>query len=248
MIPAEIVAFARRLPMWLVGGLLLLVVCAFAAWNHSRLVDQRDAALREQGAAELREKGLIVKHDASESGLKAELEALRKGNSELDAALREALAKAPQTKVVTVERLVTKEVPTLLVPRPVVPGSTPQYVLAAGDRTRIEVARVELQTKDGNLIVVGTASAWRVTPTEAKLMEAPFSASVSRTSGLTSAAAVPPAGFGVGLYGAFGPHGYLVGPAVALPPLLGRVESQLGLGLGPTGEWQAAGSAVFRFR
>jgi hypothetical protein len=88
----------------------------------------------------------------------------------------------------------------------------------------IEVEQVELQTKAGNVLVVGVASAYVLEPVKALLAEGKFQSPLSAAKSLETSS---PPRWGVRASVAFLPQGRVQGGGVALPPfnLLGvRLE------------------------
>jgi len=102
-----------------------------------------------------------------------------------------------------------------------------------------------LRTRSGNLVVVGAAEAWRVSPTPpARLFGGPLKLEVS------TAAEGRAAGWGAGALAVAGRSGWAVGPAVSPPPLtfLGlQLEVLVGAGVGPAGDWSAGAVGLVRW-
>ena len=125
-----------------------------------------------------------------------------------------------------------------------VPAPAAGCLLATGDQGEIRAESVLLQTKAGNLVFVGTASAWRVEPgPPARLFGGQLMAKVA------AEAPERPAGWGFGLAVTAGREGWMVGPVAASPPVrLWRYQGELSVGAaaGPGGEWGGVATAVVR--
>jgi len=107
-------------------------------------------------------------------------------------------------------------------------------LLAPGDPARIDVDVVDLETRAGNTLVVGTASVYREGATPALVLQGGFQASAGSTA--VRAEQARPASWGFGGVAMCGTAGAcLGGPLLAFPPLtlLGvQLEAQAGLLLG----------------
>jgi hypothetical protein len=261
---------------WFVPAVALVVVALLAhAWNEQRLAAR--AAVRLAEAAELRAKGFgaaievkeaqLRERIASEAGLKAEVERLKKAS--------------PGARPVAVVSGTTGPVAAGGTPRPSWPCSpaapcrltapekseappggasaepphdaapgmnlaptTPVCLLAEGDTGEVRGTAAAMRTRPGNLVVVGTAEAWRILPAPAtRLFRGRLELDVSAVG--------PPRalGWGVGLYVGISRDGWAAGPALALPPVRWRgwqADVSVGAGVGPGGAWQGAGTAVLR--
>lgn len=239
---------------WLLpaGGVVLLLVAA-GLWNreHRQLLDAR----RTAEAAQLILKGQIVTTQESAGALEADVAKLLAENAELKVAYDAARAAAPGAQPVHAETLSTGQVvvatnprpgPTIAAaaedkgssPAPAVPASVgPACVLAEGDKASIEVQEVALQTREGNVLVVGTAAGWRESPLpRAMLFGGKFQSTLSDVSGLVPKTD-PRWGAGGAAACLIG-VGCLAGPALAIPPLrfLGlQLEATVGVLAGPQG-------------
>jgi hypothetical protein len=246
-----------KLRPWLVpAGAVVLLFIAAAFWNrqHRELVDARRAA----EAAELRLRGQIVTTQESAGALKADVARLLAENGELKAAYDAARAAAPGAQPIHAATLSTGQVVVAAVPRPGPAPSAPApaaedkgsspaagptaptgaaCVLAEGDKASVEVQQVTLETNEGNMLVVGTAAAWRESPLpRAKLFGGSFQSSLSKAVGLTPP--TPPRWGAGGAGMCASGHGCSAGPAALLPPLriLGfQLEGVVGVTFGPQG-------------
>lgn len=124
-------------------------------------------------------------------------------------------------------------------------ASSKPCALSPGDRASIEVEEITLQTKAGNVLVVGTATAYRESPLPRQaLFGGKFQSNASSTSDLAPPA---PPRWGVGLGGVCFIGGCDAGPIAALPParLFGfQIEAGVGLLAGAHGfggMWSAIG-------
>jgi len=124
----------------------------------------------------------------------------------------------------------------------------PACLLAAGDEGEIRVDQVVLDGTGGARLVVGAASAYRVTPEpRARLFGGPFRAALSEAS---AEAPVAQPGWGAGIFVGLSRDGWAAGPALAAPPfrLFGvQVEAVAGAGLGSNGIWAGSGTALVRW-
>jgi hypothetical protein len=107
---------------------------------------------------------------------------------------------------------------------------------------------VVLDGPGGARLVVGAASAYRVTPEpRARLFGGPFRAALSEASSVATPGAP---GWGAGVYVGLSRDGWAAGPALALPPvrLWGlQGEVVVGAGLGSNGVWAGSGTALVRW-
>lgn len=112
-------------------------------------------------------------------------------------------------------------------------ASEPPCLLAEGDEGGVKVTEVEVSTKAGNTIVVGKATCYRLSPPpETPIITKLFDSKMSNVSE-EQKAKLP--GWGGGIYGGASSHGWVLGPALAFPPLrvFGRqLELTGGVGLG----------------
>jgi len=222
---------------WLVAG--VIIAAAVFMWNrtHKQLTDaQRDAE-----AAQLALKQQIVEVQESKGALQSSVKDLMGQNELLKEAYESALRAAPDAKPVSEARLDTGPLRVHTPPRPApqpvqsaggagetqaaataqpaLPPAGPSsvYALRDIDQMSIEVEQVELQTKAGNTVVIGVASAYVLEPIKALLAEGKFQSPLSASHSLETAL---PARWGFG--GAIAcPWGgrCSYGPAAAFPPL-----------------------------
>jgi hypothetical protein len=242
---------------------LLVLLAAVALWNHQhqQLIDARRAA----EAAQLQLRGQIVTAQESAGALKADVAKLLSENAGLRSAYDAARAAAPGAQPIHAGRLSTGAVEVAEAPRaaeppapaaeaegastaagPVGGAGQAACVLAAGDAASIEVQEVTLQTKQGNILVVGTAAAWRESAPRARLFGGKFQSTASSASGLVPAS---PPRWGAGVGGLCMAAGCAAGPVLALPPwrILGfQVETTLGVLVGGPGAG-LTGSGVVRW-
>lgn len=235
----------------LAGVVVLLLV---VAWNRER--GARGELARHLEAEQLRAAGLEVAAERDRADLWDEANRASAESEDLRRALAEARAASHGERPVLVARCSTGPRPAAGAARPATspppaPGSEapapPACLLAAGDQGEVQVDEVVLETRAGNLVLVGAASAWRAAPDRARLFGGPFRADLGEVAG---AAPPRPAGWGVGVWSGVSRDGWAVGPAVAAPPLrlwTLQLEAILGGGLGPGGGWQGGGSAVLRW-
>jgi hypothetical protein len=248
---------------WWVGPAVSLIGLALvvAAWNGQRLA--RSEAERAREAAELARVGVSVAADATERQLRVRLADLTETSHALAEELARVQAATPGARPVAVASGTTGPTPAggALRPgwpcAPVAPCSQPAEsgtpttvappsacLLSAGDQGEVRVEGAALRTRAGNAVVVGAASAWRVSPgPAARLFGGPLHLEVS------VAAPARPLGWGVGLMASAGSGGVVVGPMLSPPPwsVLGlQVEVFAGGGVGPAGDWTAAASLLVR--
>lgn len=237
----------------LVAVVLLLLV---GAWNRSR----RDAGelARHLEAEQLRAKGLEVAAEKDRSELWDEANRASAENEDLRRALEAARKAAQGERPILVVHASTGATPATGAPRPgpvacpdapvpVAAPPAPVCLLAAGDQGEVLVDEVLLETRGGNRVLVGAASAWRAAPERGRLFGGPFQADLGRVE---VAAPPRPPGWGAGVWTGVSREGWAVGPAVAAPPLRLwslQLEVNAGAGLGPDGVWQGGGSAVVRW-
>jgi hypothetical protein len=246
---------------WFVPALALVVVALLAAaWNGQRLAAR--AAVRLAEAADLRAKGFgaavevkeaqLKERIASAAGLKAEVERLKKASpgsrpvvvaSGTTGPLVAAGAARPGNDGAPSAGAPVE--PAHDAPPDVSPHLTPPVcLLAVGDAVELRANAAALRTPAGNLVVVGTAEAWRLQPAPAaRLFGGPLKLDIS---------ALPPPsslGWGVGLMASASRSGWAAGPMLSPPPwvVLGyQVEALAGAGIGPSGDWSAVLAALVR--
>lgn len=233
---------------WLVAAALL--VAAVFLWNREHRA--RTDALRSAEAARLELQNQIVAHEQTRRELQGSISGLLENNASLEAALSEARTAAPDAKPVRAARLDTGPLAVAAKPEaPRVPRAAPAVAkpcaLAVEDAVSIEVDTVDLETKAGNTLVVGTASVFRVDPPPKELLASGrFQAPLSRSEALA-----PPSEprWGVAALAFCGAPGCAFGGGPMFPPVrvLGaRVEAVSGLLVGAGGVW-LGGSLGLRF-
>lgn len=139
------------------------------------------------------------------------------------------------------------------VPRP--SDTPPPCLLQAGDTGEVLVEELELQGTGGARALVGTASAWRVEPGPAvRLFGGALRWDLALEVPAERAPALrvpdPKAGWAAGLWGGVGSRGWLLGPAVGLPPVrVGPLELEVlaGLGGGADGAWAVQSAGLLRW-
>lgn len=174
-----------RLAPWTMAA-LLGVCCALLITRASKI---QDAAARAVEATRLAAEGQIVEAERTAKQLEAKKSAMAIGNEALRLALVAAHKAAPGSKVVRVVRASTGPIVAGGEPRqcPLPPPSqecacppAPVCLVAPGDSLEIRVAEVDLQTKLGNRVVVGTGECLRVLPLpETSLARGPFEQSLT---------------------------------------------------------------------
>ena len=249
---------------WWALPALLVVVGLVLAW---RLESGRQAALTASRLAEearARAAGELVIEQAKSKSLEAEAKRLAAEIPDLKEALAKARAAMPGAQVTGTASTSTgprvaggdprpgptcpAAAPAAPTPKPVIEGSGVSCLLAAGDEGEIRVDQVVLEGPRGAQLLVGAASAYRVTPApRAKLFGGPF-----RTELSTAKAEPPPAppGWGAGVTVLAGRAGWEVGPALSPPPwsFWGlHLEGLAGAAVGPGGEWSATAVGLVRF-
>jgi len=229
---------------WLVAGAII----ALAVFMLNRTHKQLNSALRDAEAAQLALKDQTVAFQESKDKLQSDVKDLTDASELLKQAYEEALKAAPGAKPVGEARLDTGPLALRTPPRPapqpvksaggagetqaaataqpVLPPAGPSSVCALdqSDKISIEVEVLDLGTKAGNFLVVGTASAYRLTPVKSLLTEGKFQSSLSSAHSLETP---PPLRWGARASLGWLPQGRVQGGGVALPPfnLLGvRLE------------------------
>ena len=123
----------------------------------------------------------------------------------------------------------------------------PACVLRLGDSGEVRVSGVALRTGAGNIVVEGTAEAWRLNP-DARLFGGPLKIDAAYLSPQVPGRGP---GWGSGIALTVGRHGWTAGPVLAIPPLtLWRLqlEPAAALTLGSGGEFVASGWVIGRWR
>jgi hypothetical protein len=207
---------------------LLLALTAAWLWREKRNADA--AVDKAKEAAGLVADHQVVAVPISQSELDAKAEIV-----ELKAQLAEARKVAPHTTVTQVEVAQTAPITVTAQPEPSVPQV--QCVVANGDKMEIRVKQVELTTRADNQILVGNAAAWRIAPPpETEVVSGKFEQNL--TSLNVVAKPSNPPGWGFGVAGFAGNHGYAPGLAVAAPPLTfwgHELDVNVAAGLGTLG-------------
>jgi hypothetical protein len=244
----------------------VLGVALAAVWLVCKLDAGRSAAGEAARLAEaeaLRAKGQIVTVIDSRAAIAGKVKRLEAESVDLRAALAVARRAAPGARPTLVVRASTGGVAAGGTPRDAgrppnpaggrgpgaktesLTGAGPACLLAAGDRGEVRVDQVLLETRAGNLVFVGAASAFRVSPApETRLFGGQLRAEV--------AAQKPPGapGWGAGAFVGVGRGGWAAGPAFAAPPArLGplRLELVAGAGLGANGVWTGGATGIARW-
>lgn len=235
---------------WLPVAALVVVT-----WLFVSALNRASHAEEELGRAQERERllkaNLIVEVEKAKKDLEREKNELIGSNATLkDEVGRLAKALGEKPKVIEVEKLVTKEtiikVPTEGAPRPCDNGV--QCLMAVGDSGIVKVEKLTFKTDEGNRVVVGTAEVVRTKPEPVTpLFIAPFSSPAPAASVLETP---PEKKWGAGVFLGAGGGGWVVGPALAFPPLKlwsWQVETSAMVGFGPTGTTQGGATGIVRW-
>lgn len=242
-------------------AVIVAVVIAAGRVGGSYLARERARAAEAQ---KLTDQGNLVAAQGERDALKREAGDLRRKLGDLDTALKRAEADARGARVVAT-RYYAAWARASGKPRPSVPGAPqacpgplpgpseppaagPAVLLAEGDRVKVEVGTVELETKKGNTVVTGAVNVFRLdSPDHLELIiHQAFDAKLSKA--INQAAPRPrgegwAGGLGAGLLLMPGRvPTYLVGGSVSPPPVdfLGlRWEALGGVKGSPSGEWLA---------
>jgi hypothetical protein len=234
------------LPVIALGVAIYMFVSA-----QNRAAHAEDELSKAQERERLLKASLIVEIEKSKKDLEREKNELVGSNSTLkDEVGRLAKALGEKPKVIEVEKLITKEtiikVPVEGAPRPCDNGV--QCMMAVGDSGIVKVEKLTFKTDEGNQVVVGTAEVFRTKPEPVtSLFIAPFAAPAPSSSILEEP---PEKKWGAGVYLGAGPGGWVVGPAVAFPPLKlwsRQLETSAMVGFGPTGATQGGASGIMRW-
>ena len=244
---------ARRWVVPLAPYAALVVVALLLVRGCNRA--SRAEAERDRLAEQIR-----LEHDGlevadPEPDLGPEVTRLTGENAELRAELDRARRAAPGARPTGTLSAATTPAPAGGAPRaeaPTVPGAIPSAaptcVLARGDLLQLRVSEVDLTTEAGNVVVVGTSEAWRISPGEPSLLQrAPW----RETRAVVEASkALEPAGWGVGPAGGVTGAGWLAGVTLLTPerriPILGRPGGLVLSGAGGPGGWVGLASVYLR--
>lgn len=226
---------------WVIGA-ALLAAAAFL-WNREKRL--RGEAERDAEAARLELKNQVVEGAATKKELRGKVDELLANNDLLRQAYEEAVKAAPGAAPVSASKLDTGPLVVKVAPRPDPPlSAAPQApecapcALSPGDAISVTVDVLELLTRAGNTLAVGTASVYREDPLPRELLAAgKFQSALSRSMELATPA---PPRWGAMLLGVCGLSGCGPGAAVLLPPvtlpLVGwRAEALVGAAAGPGG-------------
>lgn len=249
---------------------LLVVVALVVAWRLDAGRRAQGELARHLEAELLEQQGVMAATQARAAGLEAALRMAAAASEDLGAELARVRGAAPGARPVLVAKGSTGPVKAGGLPRaheergPAATGeeqagaagpqshdpraaerpTTPACLLAEGDLGEIRTAVAGLETRAGNLVVVGAAEAWRLEPGPAVRL---FGGPLRLEATVEQRGAGP--GWGGGGYVAAGRRGWLAGPALSPPPWrVWRYQLELtaGGGLGPGGEWGAGGTVLAR--
>ena len=219
----------RFLPF--VPWVLVLVLALTVAWLWRERSDAKLMAARQTEASTLASSGQIVAGPVDVDVLRSEVDKLTGENDTLKTALAEAHRRAPGS---TVTQVVCASTGAVTAETPAAAGTC---ILWDGNRAEIRVDEVELQTRAGNQLLVGTARALRLDPEpETELVAGKFEQDVTRFA--TALAPVSTPRWGVGAAGFVGSSGWAPGLALSLPPLtiLGHeLDANFAAGFGALG-------------
>lgn len=214
-----------------VGAAALLILAAFL-WNREARL--RQSAERGEEAAQLALKQQVVENESTRRQLQSSVDDLLKDNSELNAAFNAAMVAAPDAKPASASRFDTGPLAVHTPPankasqppspqgvQPILPPVgppvfSPVCVLRDIDQMSIEVEQIELQTKAGNIVVVGVAAAYVLDPVKALLAEGKFKSYLSDSRKLEVASQPR---WGVLASVAWLPMGRVQGGGVLFPPI-----------------------------
>ncbi len=251
--PSRLRAFARA--WWPVAA--AVIVALFIAWKFQAAATREAEARRLAEAETLRQRGLVVVAQTSAKDIAAQVKEMTETNDALKKALENARKATGNARPVAAASASTGPV-TAHGEAPAAPQtpagdtapSASPCLVSEGDEMEIRADEVVLETRSGNRVLVGTATAYRLNPLPiGPVFGGPFVAP------LTEAAEVKrqerPAGWGAGVWAGVTRQGWAVGPAFGLPPVKvwrTQVEVAAGGGLGPGGEWSGGATALVRFR
>jgi hypothetical protein len=237
---------------------LAIAFALCAAWLVHRAWTVEADAARAVEASKLAADGKIVELRKTADDLKRDLDVELESNSALQDALDEARKAAPGAKITRTVRASTgpmvaggspRECQAPILHRPstdLAPTMRcPVCLVAPGDPIEVHISEVDLQTKAGNRIVVGTGECLRVLPApETSLARGPFEASLTQVDELEPIPrdVTPTLGLGVAAFASG--KGTALGVAIAPPPIrLWSLELDLTIAAG-TGSGGPHGSAT----
>jgi hypothetical protein len=249
----------RAIP-WVIIVMMDLAV----AWLVYRAWPVESEADRAVEAKQLEIDDQIVELQKTRDALNHDLDIALNENAKLSDALDEARKAAPGATVVRVVRASTG--PIVVCGEPRSPPETkpsgniddrsglsercvcppgPPCLLAKGDTAEVRVSEVDLLTKAGNQVVVGTADCRRVSPPpETSLARGPFEARLTTVSELELPKPETAPGLGLGVAAFASGSGTALGVAFGAPPLrLWALQLDLTLA-GGTGTAGLQGSAT----
>jgi len=200
-----------------VPWVIILLLLMTAAWLWRERENAKAEAARAQEAVTLAAKGQIVERPVEQDMLENEIASLEVENLDLRVAIQKAKQAAPDAKVTQVEH--AQIAPTIVTAAPEVATPSTRCVVSDGDKLELKIDQVELQTKAGNIVLVGSASAWRTDPPPAEqLVTGKFEQSTTTISGIDTIPKKLP-GWGYGVAGFVGNKGWAPGLTVSAPPL-----------------------------
>jgi cell division protein FtsB len=240
--------------------LSLSLIFGTALWLLRRQQLAHDEVARREEAAALALKSQIVELESSRASLQRAVSDLLAENSELKDAYDQAARAAPGSRPASAGRLRTGPLAVRSPRSGAEPAGSPAPAPAGGsvcadcalrydDQLDVQVDVIELETKLGNTIAVGTAQVSKVGPPPQLLASGSFRSELSKSASLSRAPAS--SGWGAGPLGDCGGGGCSAGVLLAPPPftlpLVGwRVESVVG-GAAGGGGLRALGGAWVRW-
>ncbi len=218
---------------------VLVVVALVMAWRLDAGRRAQGEAARLAEAEQLRQRGVAAAAQERARGLERALREAVAASEDLGAELARVRVAAPGARPVLVAKGSTGPVKAGGLPRALegrglaaqgeeqAGGAGPQShdppaaesppspacLLAEGDEGEIRTAVAGLETRAGNLVVVGAAEAWRLTPPATRLFGGPL-----RLEATVEERADSGPGWGGGARVQAGRRGVLVGPALSPPP------------------------------
>lgn len=252
-------------------ALALALVCALLLgavvflWQRGRTEAANHS--RELEAAKLKAEDTIVAEQEKRKKVEKDLADLLAKNSDLRDAYEELKKKAGSLKPVVIISGNTEPGPTEGEPihdkdKPKEPqeahqGSTEagaqearvppaECLLVKGGTAEIRFSEILAETKAGNVVMVGTAECWRLTPTPASVV---YKGKFSHDTKLEMPKPPDSPGWGFGLWAGVNQGGALLGPAVAAPPLKilsWQLDATASIGANLAGAWGLGVSVVVR--